>query len=185
MSTRFRIWLPPLLLVIAILLVLANFYQDGYLRLDWLAQHKDAIQAGSSLVTTTVAVTAAVVAYLRFFRGRVLAARADVVALVSVVAGPGDVQLHSLLIDFKNIGTIALLDPVVTVEAFARRGGADGDVEVHRLAESERLSAAAAKRYRLNVVDSGETSNFFVQHLFERAYWAVTYKVEIESPGVG
>lgn len=183
-SNRFTTFIVPSLLAIVSLLALANLQKDGYLDGPWLAGHKDAIDAVSTITTTILAFCAALVAYLRFFRGRLMAARADVAPRVVVIKGPGDLYLHAVIVEVTNVGTVSLLEPQISVRARARTGDEDADASVVRVSES-RNSFPPNMRKGISVIDSGEKAVFFFEHLFAKDVWAVTYEVLFESISLG
>lgn len=105
----------PALLAILTALLRIYFHKVGVLSLDWLEINKDALAAISSLCSTVALVVASILAYYRFFRGRTLTTRAELSIDIDAISGPDGINLHSISVSAKNIGTVTIWDPQLVV----------------------------------------------------------------------
>jgi hypothetical protein len=152
-------------------LLLANLIRHGVLTTSTLARNKDALNALQSAVQVVFIIVGAVFSYYRFFRGRTFVSRADVAIMVEVIKATDAANLHAVTIDFKNLGTVSVIEPRPTVEVYVY-GPSGEDAETW---DNWRSVGPGTKRPTYSVVDSGETVSFLNDHTVPTAAWAVAY----------
>lgn len=183
---RFRNLRPlvtPVLLAASAVLLLV-YFRKTVLSLDWLKVNKDALAAISGLCSTTVVIVAGIFAYCRFFHGRTLTKRAELSIDVDVIDGPENAHLHSINVSVKNIGTVTIWDPRLSVHVAVRNNDAPGlEFKIDQFRESSEFATpkprrAIAKKLRAKpreMIDSGEVADFFAECEICKDAWAVTY----------
>jgi hypothetical protein len=161
------------LTTLAFVLAVANLVKADYLTWDALAARRDALAAAASIVTTAVLLTGAVLSYFRFFRGRTLSVRAEISLIAIPLNAPDGRFLHTLTLQLKNVGSMAIWDPVprIAIHAHTHSGVEDRGIIEHWYDPLE----APDGRKRIAVVDAGETAQFFTHQSFPPTDWAVTY----------
>ena len=169
-------WATPVLLLVLVVLLLAYLRKTGILSLDWLKANKDALAAMSSLVSTVVAVLAGILAYYRFFRGRTFTTRVELSINVDAVSGPRGSCLHLAIVSAKNIGTITIWEPRISLHVVARHS--DGHLSEETIDVDQWYEVSDEHRTagpRLSAIDSGESAEFSSEQSFAQDVWAVTY----------
>ncbi|MCG8526518.1 MAG: hypothetical protein MI748_09075 [Opitutales bacterium] len=123
-------------------------------------------------------ITGGVFSYLRFFRGRTLAAKADAELKVSVHDTDCDFYLHSVSLYLKNLGSVSIWDPKPVVQLITH--GPDGSNE-KRVISSWYNPENILNRDGNVVVDIQETVMFSSIEKIPKNIWAVTYLACVES----
>ncbi|GIH04052.1 hypothetical protein Rhe02_21190 [Rhizocola hellebori] len=171
---RLRLWVTPILLLVLLGLGVAYLFKAGILSGAWFASNKDILDAVNSLITSAVLLTAGILGYYKFFRGRTLTTRAAMELRVDVIDGGQSGHLHCLTVSAKNIGTVSILEPQLVVEVTARRQDAVNASEtVSQWFESSDHDRGTRRRF--GVIDSDETATFVAERFFRADVWAVTY----------
>lgn len=183
---RNRDTLLPVLVVAAVALLLANAIQHGYLTASLLAKNKDALGALQNVVQVIVLSVGATFSYYRFFRGRTFVSRAEIEIHVEVFDATEKINIHSVIIEFKNLGTISIWDPVPQVAAnLIGPDGVDSETwrnwEHARSMNAENRSDGRRTRPLFTVVDSGETVTFNTYHEVPTRIWAAEYEVFVRD----
>jgi hypothetical protein len=130
-------------------------------------------------VSSGAVLTAGILAYIKYFRGRLFSTRAEVSIAGQVTPSPDGHYLHSVRILFENIGTVTIWRPTVTVYIMARRR--DGSASRSEIAEWHSPEGGDASTSVSGVVDSGETALFFTEQLFPADVWVVRYTATVQS----
>lgn len=184
---RFRSLRPlvrPALLAALTVLLLVYSRKIGMLSLDWLKVNKDALAAIGGLCSTAAVIVAGILAYYRFFHGRTLTTRAELSINVDVIDGLENTHLHSINVSVKNIGTVTIWDPRLSVHVAVRSNDAPGlEFKIDRWREisefaKPRPRGTIAKKLGAEpreMIDSGEVADFFAECEIDRDAWAVTY----------
>jgi hypothetical protein len=175
---RLRVWLIPFLLAVLLLLILAKAMQAGWLTPSSLAQNKDAIGSGASIIAALAVAISGALAYFRFFSGRTFTTRANVSIAVEVIAGPNRVLTHSLSLKVENVGTTALND--VSVEVTAQPRGASKRLDSHQIL---RVGPSSSYAGPAETIDPGEIAGYFSQQDFLPDIWMVTYHAKVRVGG--
>jgi hypothetical protein len=171
-----RIWATPVLLGVLLVLAAAYAHKRGVLTGVWLRSNKDAITALSALASASTVVVGGILAYVKFFRGRTLVRRAELSIDVKVLESPQGQILHFVTVSAKNIGTVTLVEPRISLHSEARRN--DGTIvhfEVGFDGWSEVSDHGTAHGGRFAVVDTGEVAEFSFEKPFDSSVWAVHY----------
>jgi hypothetical protein len=182
---RNRDTIVPLLGVGAIALLLANLIQHGYLTASLLATNKDALSALQSVVQVVVLTAGAIFSYYRFFRGRTFVSRAEINIVVQVLSAGEDQHLHSVIVQFKNLGTVSIWEPlpVVNVQLIGPEGVVSETWRNWRAARvtDHQNARDLESTIPLTVVDSGETVTFNTYHEVSKRFWAAEYEVFVKD----
>jgi hypothetical protein len=176
--TRNRETLIPVLLVAICVFAIANVIKHKILTPSALATNKDALAALNSCVNVIFVTLGAVFSYYRFFRGRTFFSRAELALEVAVIAATPEKNLHALSLAVKNIGSLAIWEPVPEIHIY-RHGPDDPKREVWDAWQEARSTHADPNA--LSVIESGETSSFINGHLVDKAVWAITYVAFVRS----
>lgn len=166
----------PVLLAIALVLLIVNLAVRG-LTPSFLGAHKDEFSALADAVTTLAVVCGAVLAYLRFFRGRTFSPRANIRLGANVIGDSQHDLLHSLIVTIENVGPIAIVRP--RIAAICTYRYADGSTET--LADIV-IEEPQTRSRTVETVHQGESSSYILQRLVPRDVWTVTYDVTAELP---
>jgi hypothetical protein len=179
---RYRETIIPLLVVVACVLLLANFVKHGILSTSQLTESKDALSALQSAVQVVFLILGAVFSYYRFFRGRTFVSRGDLTISVAVIETTATYNLHWVSIEFKNLGTVSVWDP--KPEVFVALFGPDG-VVTDSWSNWQEDVTGRERRSGFSIVDSGETASFTTHQQVAKAVWAVEYQVFVtDADGV-
>jgi hypothetical protein len=170
-------WATPVLSVVLAVLLLAYARKAGILSTVWLVAHKDALAAVSSAFSAAGILVGGILAYYRFFRGRTLATRAELAIAVSIIRSPGTQLLHSITVSIKNVGTVTIWEPQPIIEV--TKWHTDGKSTSFTISTWYEVPDANADESLISALDSGESGDFFTQHLFEADVWAVTYAATV------
>lgn len=167
------------LLVIGFL-ALANLVKFGYLSKNLLVQNKDLIDVIGTIVTSSLLVLGAIVAYYRFFRGRTFSVNANVNMDVSIHETNQDFLLHVVNIELANKGAFPIWEPSATLFAYPH-----GMSDLNKVDEVNLWIPKLANELKdhIQVVYAGETEQFYAFHRVPRTIWAVTYVVQMTSRG--
>ena len=179
--TRHRDVVIPALVVVVSVLLLADLVKYKLLTTSALAANKDALAALSSAVSIIAISVGAVFTYYRFFRGRTFFNRAELKIKVTVTPTRPTVNLHAVILEIKNIGSLSIWDPIPVI-----RIDAYGPVGINkRLVNSwsEAHSPTGDSPGTLHVVDSGETASFWTTEEFPTDTWVVVYTAFVHSQG--
>jgi hypothetical protein len=168
------------------LLAVLNVYKDGLMTATGLKESKDAIGAAKDILTTAMLILGALFSYFRFFRGRTLAARADVSVEVSIHAAPDSSMLHVVRIAAKNVGSATIWEPRPEVWVTFHRGQRAFDPSDDRAEDHVRLDdwqdlPGGGGPSTVPVIDTGETALFIAHVEVSSNVWAATYAVAIHS----
>jgi hypothetical protein len=176
--TRHRDTVVPLLVVVVAALLLANLIKHGILTASQLASNRDALAALQSAVQVVFIILGAVFSYYRFFRGRTFVMCADVSIKVEVIQASDEFNLHSLTVEFKNLGTVSIWDPKPNVNVHLI--GPDG-VTTEAWKNWREAASPASGPVLYAVVDSGETVSFSTYHRVLKSIWAVEYEAFVSD----
>ncbi|WIX85727.1 hypothetical protein [Amycolatopsis sp. DG1A-15b] len=177
---RIRLWATPVLLVLFVLLVLVYLVTRGIINPSRLGASKDTLAAVGSICTTVTVLTTGVLAYYRFFRGRMFTLRLELNSEVTMVDGPHTASLGLLTVSVKNIGNITAWDPLVTAKIKYRY--VDGRVVENELAHWDDDIVRTSRR-NVKAIDPGECSTFSREIFIDHDVWAVTHQVGVTSAG--
>ncbi|MGH3810482.1 MAG: hypothetical protein ACRDRU_28450, partial [Pseudonocardiaceae bacterium] len=121
------------MLAVLTVLLLAYFHKFGILSLGWFKVNKDSLAAISSLCSAVVVVVTGTLAYYRFFRGRTFTTRVELSIDVDVIDDPENICLHSVTVSAKNIGTVTIWNPQLSVYVVARcNDGSKSEFEINQ-----------------------------------------------------
>jgi hypothetical protein len=176
--TRHRELAIPGLVILAGVLVLADLLKYGLLTPSVLASNKDALSALSSVVSIIVIVVGSVFSYYRFFRGRTFYSRAELKIVVTVIPTDPGTNMHAVVLEVKNIGTLSIWNPVPVMRA--QLYGPNG-VENRVYDSWAEARSPKGEHGTLAVIDSGETASFWTELDVSDAVWAVFYTAFIHS----
>ncbi len=177
---RVRIWATPVLLLIVLILAAALALKTGFISRSKLVANKDWLSVVGSIVSASAILVTAFLAYFRFFRGRTFARRAILTVDITALGAPYGGSLHTVVVHINNVGTAPIWDPRVQIELT--------EIDSARRTQSRTFEAAydlagesSSDRALINVLDSGETTDFAGQTMINREVWAVTYLVTLRS----
>jgi hypothetical protein len=176
--TRHRETVIPSLVVLATILVLADLMKYRFLTASVLASNKDALSTLSSAVSIIVICVGAVFSYYRFFRGRTFYSRAELKINVTVIPTQAGTNMHAVILEVKNIGTLSIWNPVpvMRVHEFGPDGVNDRVIDSWYEAQSPKGEGAT-----LAVIDSGETASFWTKIEVADRLWVVFYTAFVHS----
>jgi hypothetical protein len=140
---------PLLVLVIAILLI-ALLTTRGVVTAGWLVTNKNAIDAASTLVSTAVLVAGALVAYIKFFHGRLFRPKLNLKLNGGVFPGGHEDTLW-IEAEISNEGVGVIYDYSLGLDAVINGHTRDFSAFVQ-----DDVTGAPGKRVR--VIDVGETA---------------------------
>ena len=166
------------LATIVAILILADLIKYRWLTASSLAINKDALAALSSSVSVIAICVGAVFSYYRFFRGRTFYSRAELKIEVTVIPRDAAVNMHAVIVEVKNIGTLPIWSPslVLTVVQHGPNGEKAEVLDSWSIARSPRGEAGTVA-----VIDSGETAPFWTDLEFSSDIWAVFYTAFVHS----
>lgn len=177
---RVRIWATPALLLIVIVLTVVFAVKTGFISRSKLVANKNWLSVASSIVSAGAILVTALLAYFRFFRGRTFARRALLTVDVTVLTAPCGDSLHTIVTKVSNVGTAPIWDPRVQIGV--TEIDSEGRPRTRTLEATYQLAGGtSSSRASINVLDSGETTDFASQTMIERKVWAVTYLVTLRS----
>jgi hypothetical protein len=180
--TRVRIWATPILLLIVIFLAVALAVKTGFISRAKLSDNRDWLPVVSSIVSAGAILVTALLAYFRFFRGRTFASRAVLTVEVTVLTAPCGGSLHTVVTKASNVGTAPIWNPQVQIEVTEINN--EGEANSRTLEATYKLAGEpSSERVSVNVLDSGETTDFTSQTMIDREVWAVTYLITLRSAG--
>jgi hypothetical protein len=163
--------------LIAVVLLVANLVKDGLVTAELLESNKGAIDAGSKIVTGVLLLVGGLFSYFRFFRGRLLAVRAEVSIQVSVHKSPHDFNLHAIQISMRNVGSSAIWEPEpelwITLD--------EAESSKHEVVREWSDLPGCDDPSFASVIDTGESVLFFCRRRIPKRVWAVTYQVAVRS----
>jgi hypothetical protein len=176
--TRHREIAIPGLVVLAGILILANLLKYGLLTPTVLSANKDALSALSSVVTIVGLLVGGVLSYYRFFRGRTFHSRAELKITVTVIPAETGTNMHVVVLDVKNIGTLSIWNPVpsMRVQLYGPNGVEDRVYDSWSEARSPKGEGGT-----LAVIDSGEAASFWTELNVPDTVWAVFYTAFVHS----
>jgi hypothetical protein len=176
---RHRDELALIMIVLVGLLAIANLAKSGWIKWNWFAEHKEALD-GLSTVLAILAVTfGALATYHRFFKGRTFTTRADLELKVTVHPHGSQRTLHAIVLALRNAGTLPVWNPrpLISVQIH----GPDGTSSVYDITEWYTPHNERSEEQSLSVVDTGETTSFFATHPMDRSVWSVTYIASVRD----
>lgn len=177
---RVRIWATPALLLVVIVLAVILTVKTGFISRSKLVANKDWLSVVSNIVSAGAILVTALLAYFRFFRGRTFARRAVLTVDVTVLTAPCGDSLHTIVTKVSNVGTAPIWDPRVEIGVTEIDG--EGRSHTCTLEATYQLAGETyLSRASINVLDSGETTDFVSQKMIKRKVWAVTYLVALRS----
>ena len=106
----------PLLFLGAVALGIAVLFHDGVINAKVLADNKDAIDAGSTVISTTLLVAGAAAAYVKFFKGRLLRPKLNLKLNGGVIPG----RLENTVwveAEISNAGVVVIYDYTLGLDA--------------------------------------------------------------------
>ena len=106
----------PWMILVAIGLGVAVLFKEGIISILWLGKNKDAINAGTGIVTSFAILIGGTLTYLKFFKGRVLRPKV-VLAPTSGFIILKDENLHWIDIAIENKGSVAIWNFAVEITA--------------------------------------------------------------------
>jgi hypothetical protein len=159
-------------------LVLANVLKERSLSLAWLKQNKDAITAATGIATTLLVFLGGIFSYYRFFRGRTFSSRAELKLSIAVHPTTEDFNLHSIVAEIKNLGSMPIWDPKPTI--WLTIHGPEGNTK-RVIDDWFDPPSSSAQDSNITVVESTETTSFFAQQKIPKVAWVVTYLMAIRS----
>lgn len=177
---RIRIWAPPVLLLVITALAATLAARSGLISRARLASNKDWLDVVGGVASSAAILVTAVLAYFRFFRGRIFARRASLAVDVTVLTGPDGGSLHTIVLHVSNVGTAPIWNPRVQIKITEL---SRSDTAVSRTVEAtyELAGEAPTDRTLINVLDSGEMTDFAAQTIIGSDTWAVTYLLTLRS----
>ncbi len=178
--TRNREIVFPVLATIVAILILGDLMKYRLLTASVLASNKDSLSALSSAVSIVGISLGAIFSYYRFFRGRTFYSRAELMIDVTVIPQQTRINMHAVIVEVKNIGTLPIWTPVLVLVIVEH--GPDG--EKRRVLDS--WSTAHSPRGEIGtapVIDSGETAPFWTDIEVPDSVWAVFYTAFVHSEG--
>jgi hypothetical protein len=178
-TQRREVILPALIIAVAIL-VLGNLVVHDFLTASIFTENAVALDALSDATTISAVVVGAVFSYYRFFRGRTFFRRAEPRLSVAVYSTSEDYNLHAVTLELKNIGSMAIWNPVPVVEVFEY--GPEG-VSKTVWENWQEARSPWATGEDLSIVDSGETVSFISHKEVPKVKWAVAYVAFIHCDG--
>lgn len=177
---RIRIWAAPILTLVILGLVIALGLKTGFISRSTLVANKGWLSAMSSVVSAVAVLTTAVLAYLRFFRGRTFARRMNLTLDTVVLNAPYGGSLHTVVVHASNVGSAPVWEPRVQIEV--TEFAAESHTRSYPLEATHRLAQRSKSDESLiDVLDSGETGDFMAQAMIKQEVWAVTYLVTLRS----
>jgi len=178
--TRHRDVVIPALVVIVAVLILADLIKYRLLTASALAGNKDALAALSSAVNIIAVAVGAVFTYYRFFRGRTFFNRAELKINVTVISTRTGVNLHAVILEVKNIGSLSIWEPVpiIRVDEYGPNGINSRSIDSWSEARSPR-----SRGQTLPVVDAGETASFWMTEEVPQSSWVLIYTAWVHSQG--
>ncbi|HXZ41395.1 MAG TPA: hypothetical protein VEG68_11705 [Terriglobales bacterium] len=176
--TEHRETVVPGLVVLVAILVLADLMKYRLLTASVLQSNKEALSALSSAVSIIAISVGAVFSYYRFFRGRTFYSRAELRIDVTVIATRVGINMHAVILEVKNIGTLSIWNPVpvIRVDEYGPNGVSQRFIESWSEAQSPKGEAGT-----LPVIDSGETAPFWTDIEVPDSVWAVFYTAFVHS----
>jgi hypothetical protein len=106
----------PLLIVIASGLLVLVLLKEGVITPARLRAHKDPIDAAATLVSTALLVCGAGVAYVRFFKGRLLHPKLDLAVTAAAVPSGGGCA-YAVEVEITNKGAVTVWDYTLALHA--------------------------------------------------------------------
>ena len=178
--TRHRDVVIPALVVVVSVLFLADMIKYKLLTASALTSNKDALSALSSAASVIAISVGAVFTYYRFFRGRTFFNRAELKINVTVISTRGGMNLHAVVLEVKNIGSLSIWEPipVIRIDEYGPNGVNQRFID----SWSEAHSPRGADR-TLHVVDSGETGSFWTTEEVPEDTWVLIYTAFVHSQG--
>jgi hypothetical protein len=178
--TRNREIIISSLATIVAALILADLVKYRWLTASALGNNKDALSALSSAVSVIAICVGAVFSYYRFFRGRTFYSRAELKIDVTVIPRDAAVNMHAVIVEAKNIGTLPIWSPSLVLSVV--QSGPNGEkidvLDSWSIAKSPRGEAGTVA-----VIDSGETAPFWTDLAIPTEVWAVFYTAFVHSAG--
>lgn len=176
--TQHREIVVPGLVILVAVLVLADLMKYRLLTASVLVSNKDALSALGSAVSIIAISVGAVFSYYRFFRGRTFYSRAELKINVAVIPTRAGINMHAVILEVKNIGTLSIWNPVpvIRVDEYGPNGVSQKFMESWSEAQSPKGEVGT-----LPVIDSGETAPFWTAIEVPDTVWAVFYTAFVHS----
>jgi len=160
-----------------ITLTIANAWKYEVVSAEWLTEQKDALSALSSIVTMLILLAGSVFSYYRFFRGRTLSLRAELVLNASIHATPEKYLIHAITLTAKNVGSTTIWNPKPVISVRIH-----GPKEIQERREiNDWWEEETGGQQTAAVIDPGETVSFFAQQHVPEQAWAVTYTAALRA----
>jgi hypothetical protein len=175
--TRNRDSLVFYLTIVVALLVAANLWKRGVLSLEALGSYKDAIGTANDVVTIVAIAVGGIFSYLKFFRGRIMAQRAELSISVSVYDTTRPFLLHVVTLRAKNVGSVTIWSPEATIDmSMWDSEEIPAPVRISSWIKQTRKSAGM-----LEVIEPGESACFVAVRKVPSDVWMVSYRAGISS----
>jgi len=121
---------------------------------------KDALAASNSIITMTILIIGAVFSYYRFFKGRTLSLRVDLVLSVTIHSTQEQYLIHAITLTAKNVGNSTIWYP--TPQITVRIHGPKRKEEIRNVDDWWELNE---NPHLAPIIDAGETVFFFTHQL--------------------
>jgi hypothetical protein len=114
-------WALPGLLLLVSVLGSAYLFKSNYISKEAIKADKDFYTAISSLATLSVFAIGGALSYIRFFKGRTLAAKMNLGLKSGMISGPAN-NLHWLELEMTNTGSVTVWHYKIRIKAILMKG---------------------------------------------------------------
>jgi len=164
-------------ILIALVLLIANVWQDQLITAEYLVANKDAIQTASSIASAVILIIGALFTYYRFFRGRTFSARGQIDIQTKVHHLNEQTNLHVTKVQFKNVGSTAIFSPKLKLVVDSIGTERKREVIGHWFDPAADIEDVPKMYY----VDPDETTSFLVHREIPKSTRIVIYTAIVSS----
>lgn len=160
------------MIIIAIVLLLAVLFKEDIISISMVERKKDLIDSVSKLVTIVAIIVGGILSYLKFFKGRVLKPKLNIVPSVGFIELENE-NLHWIDLEIENKGSVAIWNYQLKVTATLH------SCEPKKIQIKNFISPALSSPIQENLIDVGESAFEHATFNVQKDIYAITFHISV------